>query len=168
MGEYAVLAALRRGPFGVEGINVLASELLAPGEAAFFHGQPFMVSRNHYGLQLYNGDIGLILPDLQADNELRAFFPAETGVRKLLPARLPEHETAFALTVHKSQGSEFAHVVLLLPAESSPVLCRELLYTGITRAVQSVEIWGTKSVFVEAVSSRTRRKSGLVRTLGQR
>jgi len=165
MGESAVLSALRRGPFGVEGINQLAADLLAPREAAFFHGRPVMVSRNHYGLQLYNGDTGLLLRDAEADNELRAFFPAEGGVRKLLPARLPEHETAFALTVHKSQGSEFAHVVLILPAESSPVLCRELVYTGITRAVQSVEIWGTKEVFVAAVSSPTRRKSGLVRAL---
>ncbi|MBU4263908.1 MAG: exodeoxyribonuclease V subunit alpha [Proteobacteria bacterium] len=167
MGEFAVLAALRRGPFGVEGINRLASDLLAPPDALYFHGRPIMVRRNHYGLQLYNGDTGLILPDAEADDELRVFFPAESGVRKLLPARLPEHETAFALTVHKSQGSEFDHVVLILPAESSPVLSRELVYTGITRAVQSVEIWGTKSVFVEAVSSRTSRKSGLVRALVQ-
>jgi exodeoxyribonuclease V alpha subunit len=165
MGESAVLSALRRGACGVEGINLLASELLAPRDALYFHGRPIMVSRNHYGLQLYNGDTGLILYDPETDNDLRAFFPAEMGVRKLLPARLPEHETAFALTVHKSQGSEFAHVVLILPTESSPVLCRELVYTGITRAVQSVEIWGTKGVFVEAVSSRTRRKSGLVRAL---
>jgi exodeoxyribonuclease V alpha subunit len=91
----------------------------------------------------------------------------EGGVRKLLPARLPEHETAFSLTVHKSQGSEFDQVVLILPDESSPVLSRELLYTGITRAVKSVEIWGAKNVFVEAVSSRTRRKSGLVRALAE-
>ncbi|MEW6290904.1 MAG: exodeoxyribonuclease V subunit alpha [Thermodesulfobacteriota bacterium] len=165
MGESAVLSALRRGALGVEGVNQLASELLAPQGGAHFHGRPVMISRNHYGLQLYNGDTGLLLRDPQADNELRAFFPAEGGMRKLLPARLPEHETAFALTVHKSQGSEFAHVVLILPAESSPVLCRELVYTGITRAVQSVEIWGAKDVFVEAVHSRTRRKSGLVRAL---
>jgi exodeoxyribonuclease V alpha subunit len=167
LGEFAVLSALRRGACGVEAINRLASDLLAPRDALSFQGRPIMVSRNHYGLQLYNGDTGLILPDPQADDELRVFFPMEGGVRKLLPARLPEHETAFALTVHKSQGSEFDQVVLILPAESSPVLSRELLYTGITRAVKSVEIWGAKNVFVESVSSRTRRKSGLVRALVQ-
>ncbi|MEW6521055.1 MAG: exodeoxyribonuclease V subunit alpha [Thermodesulfobacteriota bacterium] len=165
MGEFAVLAALRRGACGVEAINRLASELLAPRDALAFPGRPVMISRNHYGLQLYNGDTGLILPDQEADSEPRVFFPSEDGVRKLLPARLPEHETAFALTVHKSQGSEFDRVVLLLPAEPSPVLSRELLYTGITRAVKSVEICGSRKVFVEAVGSRIRRRSGLVRAL---
>jgi exodeoxyribonuclease V alpha subunit len=168
MGEFAVLSALRRGPWGVENINLLATELFAPPGSVYFHGYPVMVSRNQYELQLYNGDTGLILRDPEADNELRAFFPGTTGMRRLLPARLPDHETAFAVTVHKSQGSEFDHVLLILPRESSPVLCRELIYTAVTRAVRSVEVWGDKKIFMEAVGSPTRRRSGLVKALSDK
>ncbi|MBI4793271.1 MAG: exodeoxyribonuclease V subunit alpha [Deltaproteobacteria bacterium] len=165
MGEFAVLSALRGGPFGVEQINLQAAEMLSPSGGGHFHGRPVMVTSNDYGLQLYNGDTGLILQDGQAAGQLRAFFPAGSGVRRLLPARLPAHETAFAVTVHKSQGSEFAHVLLILPAGSSPVLCRELVYTGITRATRSVEVWGDRNTFLEAIKSPTRRRSGLVKAL---
>ena len=93
-----------------------------------------MITRNDYNLKLFNGDIGIILPDADS-GEPRAFFPGpDNTVRKFLPLRLPEHETAYALTVHKSQGSEFDRVLLVLPDRESPVLSRELLYTGITRA----------------------------------
>ncbi|MBI5559073.1 MAG: exodeoxyribonuclease V subunit alpha [Deltaproteobacteria bacterium] len=165
MAEFAVLSALRRGPWGVENINLLATELFAPPGSVYFHGYPVMVSRNQYELQLYNGDTGLIVRDPEADDELRAFFPGATGIRRLLPARLPGHETAFAVTVHKSQGSEFDHVLLILPRESSPVLSRELIYTAVTRAVKSVEVWGDEKIFMDAVGSPTRRKSGLVKAL---
>lgn len=165
MGDFAVLSARRGGPFGVEHINRLATEMLSPSGSAHFHGRPVMITSNDYDLQLYNGDAGLILQDGQAGGQLRAFFPAGTGVRRLLPARLPAHDPAFAVTVHKSQGSEFAHVLLILPAGSSPVLCRELLYTGITRAIRSVEVWGDRNLFLEAIKSPTMRRSGLVKAL---
>ena len=165
MGEFAVLTALRRGPFGAEGVNRVAGrEINCEGEKNF-HGRPVMVSCNQYAMQLYNGDTGLIMRDLDGDGDLRAHFADGDGVRKILCARLPEHETAFAMTIHKSQGSEFDHVIIVLPPEISPVLCRELIYTGLTRAVKSVEVWGSKDVFVKAVESRIRRRSGLVNGL---
>jgi exodeoxyribonuclease V alpha subunit len=103
-----------------------------------------------------------VLRDKEANNELRAFFPAADGtLRKFHPLRLPEHETVYAMTIHKSQGSEFDKVLLILPDREFPVLTRELLYTGITRAKESVKIWGNQDVFRTAVCRRTERSSGL-------
>ena len=120
-----------------------------------------MITRNDYNLKLFNGDIGVILPDADS-GEPRAFFPGpDNEVRKFLPLRLPEHQTAYALTVHKSQGSEFDRVLLVLPDRESPVLSRELLYTGITRARKGVELWFEEKVFRAALSRRVRRTSGL-------
>jgi exodeoxyribonuclease V alpha subunit len=121
-----------------------------------------MITRNDYNLRLFNGDVGVILPDYGQCNELRAFFrDAEGNIRKLPPVMLPEHETVFAMTVHKSQGSEFESILLILPDKDSPVLTRELIYTGMTRAKKSVEIWGTEGIFRTAVSRRIMRTSGL-------
>ncbi len=165
LGEFVILTALRKGPFGAESINATFGGIDADRHSVgHFHGRPVLVSRNQYSLRLYNGDVGLLLRDGK-DGDLRVFFQQGTGVRKLLPARLPQHETAFALTVHKSQGSEFDHVVLVLPPEASPVLCRELIYTGVTRAAKSVEIWGNRNVFMDAVAVKTKRRSGLVKAL---
>ena len=106
--------------------------------------------------------MGILLPDAEAGNDLRAFFPATDGTfRKLHPLRLPEHETVYAMTVHKSQGSEFDNALLILPDKDYPVLSRELLYTGITRARKGIEIWGAENVFRAAVSRRIERTSGL-------
>jgi exodeoxyribonuclease V alpha subunit len=121
-----------------------------------------MITRNDYNLKLFNGDVGVILPDRGQGNELRAFFRDAGGnIRRLPPVMLPEHETVFAMTVHKSQGSEFTSVLLILPDNDSPVLTRELIYTGITRAKKNVEIWGSEGVFRAAVSRRIMRTSGL-------
>jgi exodeoxyribonuclease V alpha subunit len=117
---------------------------------------------NDYHLKLFNGDIGIVLPDTENGGNPRVWFPApEGGIRNVSPVRLPAHETVFAMTVHKSQGSEFDRVVMLLPDHDSEALTRELIYTGITRAKNVVEIWGDEAVFVEAVSRRIDRKSGL-------
>ena len=86
-------------------------------------------------MRLFNGDVGIVLPDPEAGKELRVFFPAPDGsLRKFHPLRLPEHETVYAMTVHKSQGSEFDEVLFMLPDRPSPVLTRELIYTGMIRA----------------------------------
>ena len=130
---------MQQGPFGVENLNAIAEEVLADtGLLAprrdWYRGQPIMVTQNDYNLSLFNGDSGIVLPDPSADGELRAFFlSAEGKPRRFLPSRLPVHETAFAITVHKSQGSEFGKVLLILPQNDSPILTRELLYTGLTR-----------------------------------
>jgi exodeoxyribonuclease V alpha subunit len=126
-----------------------------------------MITRNDYNLKLFNGDIGIILPEKDS-GEPRAFFPGpDNALRQFLPLRLPEHETAYALTVHKSQGSEFDRVLLVLPDRESPVLSRELLYTGLTRARKSVELWFEEAVFSAALARRVSRTSGLRDAFGQ-
>jgi len=120
-----------------------------------------LVTENDYNHKLFNGDTGIMLPDPETGN-LRAFFAAPDGtVRAIPPEFLPKHETAFAMTVHKSQGSEFDRVLMVLPPEDSVLLTRELIYTGITRAKQSVTIWSDAAVFSAAVKRRTERRSGL-------
>ena len=164
---FRILVAVRRGPCGVGAINrfvenILAeSGLLKPRANRIYHGRPIMVTRNDYSLRLFNGDTGIILFDEQ-EERLLAFFRGTDGTfRRLPPARLPEHETAFAMTVHKSQGSEYDHVALVLPERESGIVCRELLYTAITRARKSAVVFAEEKTFVRAVKSRTRRMSGL-------
>jgi len=165
--RFRILCALRKGPYGVVALNVLAEKTLkAEGlirpAGEWYAGRPVLITRNDYHLRLFNGDVGIALPDHEADHDLRVFFPAPNGTfRKIHPIRLPEHETVYAMTVHKSQGSEFDKLLLLLPDRDAPVLTRELLYTGITRAKEAVEIWATEAVFRTAVSRRIERTSGL-------
>jgi len=115
-----------------------------------------------FGDWLFNGDLGVAWPDAEAGGALRVFTRGSDGaLRRFAPARLPAHETAFAATVHKSQGSEADRVVLILPHEPSAVMTRELIYTGITRARSRVEVWGTRDAFEAAVARRLIRSSGL-------
>lgn len=165
--RFRILCALRKGPFGVSALNslveqALKKEKLIDPDRPWYRGRPVLITRNDYNLELFNGDIGIILPDPASNHELRAFFMSSSrALRKFLPARLPEHETVYAMTVHKSQGSEFDRVLLLLPDRDTPVLTRELIYTGITRARQGVEVWGRDAVFLKGVGRRTLRASGL-------
>lgn len=163
--RFRVLGAHRRGPWGVETMNRTVGEAVAAGplgsrEAEWYAGRPVLVTQNDYTLGLFNGDVGLTLPD--ADGRLRVCFEAAGGrIRRLSPARLPAHETTWAMTVHKSQGSEFDHVLLALPDVDSPLVTRELLYTAITRARERVEIWGDEVVLLAGVERRLERSSGL-------
>jgi exodeoxyribonuclease V alpha subunit len=162
-GGFRVLCAVREGPFGVTGLNrliekILAKKGLVSPSGLHYHGRPVLVTANDYTTNLFNGDIGMVLRD--DDGELRCFFPGQS-VRKISVTRLPEHETAYAMTVHKSQGSEFDRVLLLLPPKDSPVLTRELVYTGVTRAMTSLELWTTPEIFSLAAGRRTERTSGL-------
>jgi exodeoxyribonuclease V alpha subunit len=169
-GRFRILCALRHGPCGVEAVNqaamniLMRAHLISPNQR-WYQGRPVLITENDYQMRLFNGDIGIVLQDQEtkdASPEKRVFFPTEAGeFRKILPLRLPEHDTVYAMTVHKSQGSEFERVLLLLPPVSSDVLTRELIYTGITRAKKGTEIWGAREVFLEAVSRRTARTSGL-------
>ncbi|HPD61538.1 MAG TPA: exodeoxyribonuclease V subunit alpha [Thermodesulfobacteriota bacterium] len=165
--QHRILCALREGPYGVRYLNFIVEQLLrrekliSPHQK-WYSGRPIMVTRNDYSLGLFNGDVGIVLPDGGNSNELRAFFPTSDGnMRKLALLRLPEHETVYALTIHKSQGSEFDEVLIILPDTPGPLLTRELIYTAITRAKKRVEIWGKEAVFQFAVSSRIERTSGL-------
>jgi len=167
LAQFRILCAVREGAFGVANLNRLTETALARAGlitlgARHYQGQPIMILRNDYNLRLFNGDIGLILPDETADGALRAFFRAADGqLRRLQPARLPEHETAWAITVHKSQGSEFDRLLFILPDEDRPLLTRELIYTAITRARSGVEIWHRPAVLKAAIARRTLRMSGL-------
>jgi exodeoxyribonuclease V alpha subunit len=165
--EFRVLCARRSGRFGATAVNGTIEELLdekrlADTRDTWYAGRPIMITRNDYNLRLFNGDIGITLPDAEAGGRLKVFFfGGSEGLRRIVPARLPEHETAYAMTVHKSQGSEFCDVLLVLPNELSPVMSRELIYTGVTRAMRRVELWGTEAVFTDAVKQRLTRASAL-------
>jgi exodeoxyribonuclease V alpha subunit len=126
-----------------------------------------MVTRNDYGTGVFNGDIGLTLPDPLRPGSLRVYFSEGPAIRSVLATRLRNVETAFAMTVHKSQGSEFAHTVMVLPSAASAVLARGLVYTGITRARTHFTLaTPVAAVLDEAVSVRTQRASGLRAQLG--
>ncbi len=167
--RFRVLCALREGPRGVEVTNAKLLQLLLPGaaRASMRLGQPVMVLRNEPLLGLFNGDVGLLLPD--AAGALGAvFLGPEGGAPRWLPlARLPAHETAFAMTVHKAQGSEFDEVMLMLPARPSRVLGRELLYTALTRARHRVTVVAPAAVLADAAATPTRRRSGLQARLAE-
>lgn len=163
--QFRILTPVNNGPFGVEGLNTMVKKALnIPEYTTRFAGRPIMVLHNDYGLNLMNGDVGVMLKD--RDNAFRAWFPAQNNaVRSFPPAFLPEHITAFAMTVHKSQGSEFDNVLMVLPENDNPVITRELLYTGITRAKARVEVWATPTVFSAGVLRQTQRTSGLRKRL---
>jgi exodeoxyribonuclease V alpha subunit len=125
-----------------------------------------MVLRNDYVLKLFNGDIGIVMPD--DSGALMVFFPeGDAGFRAVAPVRLPAHETAFAMTVHKSQGSEFDQVLVLLPADHNPVLTRELVYTAVTRARLRVTLVCGAAILEKAIQTPTRRRSGLPARFGE-
>jgi exodeoxyribonuclease V alpha subunit len=165
--QFRILCAVREGPYGLVALNravegILRERGLITSGSPWYRGRPVMITKNDYNLRLFNGDVGVVLPDAAASGQLRVFFLApEGGMRKLHPLVLPEHETVYALTVHKSQGSEFDRVLLILPDTESRVLTRELIYTGISRARARVDIWGNEAVFRNAVSRRIERTSGL-------
>ena len=164
---FRILCAVRHGPFGVLQLNGMIEQALAQAgllheSDRWYRGRPVLVTRNDYNTRLFNGDTGIVWPDPAGEDEKRVFFPSADGeVRRVLPSRLPVHETGFALTVHKSQGSEFARVLLILPEDDLPLLTRELLYTGLTRAREHVEIWASETVLRSAISRRVTRSSGL-------
>jgi exodeoxyribonuclease V alpha subunit len=168
--DFRILCARRTGLLGVVGVNRLIEEALEERRvigtrSPWYPGRPVMITRNDYNLRVFNGDVGIALPDPQAEGQLKIFFPAGAegarGVRKIAPARLPDHETAYAMTIHKSQGSEFGRVLMVLPSEPSPIMSRELVYTGITRAAKCVDIWGNEETFSGAVAKRLSRSGGL-------
>ncbi|TNF35230.1 MAG: exodeoxyribonuclease V subunit alpha, partial [Deltaproteobacteria bacterium] len=170
LGRFQVLAAHRRGRFGAATLNqVIERWLAAAGEIALhdvaYAGRPIVVTVNDRGLQLFNGDTGVILPD--GEGMLRAYLPdtRDGGIRSLTPAQLPPHETFYATTVHKGQGSGYDEVVVILPSEPSPVVTRELLYTAVTRARRAVTLVGSEEVIRHAVASRIVRASGLADVL---
>jgi exodeoxyribonuclease V alpha subunit len=171
LSAFRFLCAHRRGPWGVEGINAWVQALLheegilQDATSDWFEGRPILVTENDYALELFNGDIGVIGRD-ESSQQLTAAFPGHgNAIRRLPPAQLPAHETVFAMSVHKSQGSELDEVALILPEQSSPVLTRELIYTAITRARSRVVIFGSRAVLTKAIETPVQRTSGLSQLL---
>ena len=176
-GRFQLLCALRHGPAGVSGLNarieaILKKHHLIDLAGPWYAGRPVIVTRNDYTLGLMNGDIGITLPcpveqagSGQRVWGLRVAFPtheANAPVRWVLPSRLHAVDTVYALTVHKSQGSEFDQVCLVLPDQTQAVLTRELLYTGITRARERFTLVEAADGLLEAALSRPSvRASGL-------
>jgi len=170
LGRCRILCALREGPAGVEGINRLAEGLFRrnhtiPPHERLYRGMPLLVLRNDYDLGLFNGDTGVLWPDDRGT--LQAWLPlAEGGLRPVGLARLPAWQTSYALTVHKAQGSEFDRVLCILPQEDAPILSRELLYTGITRAREHLTLCCRQELLHRIVQRRVVRYSGLGAKLG--
>jgi exodeoxyribonuclease V alpha subunit len=165
LNDFRILCALRDGPQGVVHLNRVAEQVLSAAglispTGPFYHGRPVLILRNDSSTRLFNGDLGILLRDELG--ELRAWFPGENNeIRSLAPSQLPEHETAFAMTVHKSQGSEFASALVILPEIETPILSREHLYTAITRAKSHIQLWWTEASLAAALRRRVTRWSGL-------
>ena len=165
-----LLTALREGPQGARGLNTRIEAALSGRRIgtppAWFPGRLLLITENSYRHGLFNGDVGICMPD--ASGTPLAWFPGEgsEGVRAFHPAALPAHESAFAMTVHKAQGSEFDEVWLQLPRSDSRVLSRELIYTGLTRARSALHIAGTAEVIAMALARHAGRVSGLGWRLG--
>ncbi len=180
LSKFRVLCATRQGEQGVEQVNELIKSYLGKNNSpyqqsqqALYHGQPIMINENDYRLGLYNGDIGIIwrVLDQEGNEHLMACFESDEAIRQILPSRLPKFESVYAMTIHKTQGSEFGHVAMVISATQtdqnakqdtgSKLLSRELLYTGITRAKRKLTIAANQKVWRQGVTAQVQRHSGL-------
>lgn len=170
--QFRLLCALRDGPYGVQGLNKVIENGLEQHNTIPFKkqdiwyiGRPIMILKNNFSLGLFNGDIGITLFNNE-DNKLKVYFQLPNGeIKGFSPFRLPEHETTYAMTIHKSQGSEFEHVSIILPNEYSPILTRSLLYTAVTRARKQVTLFASQPILDKTIKSQTIRQSGLANLL---
>jgi exodeoxyribonuclease V alpha subunit len=168
LDAFRVLCAHRRGPYGVATWNAtieswLATELEHYAEDAWYVGRPLLVTQNDYGLRLFNGDTGVIVA--RGDGRKSAVFERQGGLVEISPTRLDTVDTVYALTIHKSQGSQVDAVAVLLPDPSSRILTRELLYTAVTRARKEMIVCGTESAILAALVRPVAHASGLARRL---
>ncbi len=162
-----LLCAVRKGDFGTEKNNQNIENLLTKQQkitpshqAIWYSGRPIMITRNDYGLGLHNGDIGITM--LDTDGSMKVYFEMQDGtVKGFLTSRIPDHELAYCMTTHKSQGSEFEHTYILMPPNQTQVSTRELIYTGITRAKKKLSLFLTKESFINSIKTKTLRNSGL-------
>ena len=164
-----ILCALREGAFGAGGMNATVTRLLAErhgfdAEREWYHGRPVIIRRNDYARDLYNGDVGIALEGAEG---LRVWFEVRDRggnpeLRDLSVRTLPEHETAWAITIHRSQGSEYGDVAVVLPPDpANRVLSRELLYTAVSRAMRGAEVWASSDALRAATQRAVRRRGGL-------
>ncbi|MGE4518237.1 MAG: exodeoxyribonuclease V subunit alpha [Desulfobacteraceae bacterium] len=162
--EFMILSPLNDGDFGVSGINLIIENHLCDkkglNEKNWYNGKPVIITKNDYANNLFNGDTGICLEDENGENKV-FFQSSDSGYKIFHPMRLNSCQTVFSMTVHKSQGSEFDHVLIVLPDRDSGVLTRELIYTAVTRARKKVIFMGKKSVFKESIKRTVSRSSGL-------
>ncbi len=171
LDAFRVLCAHRRGRLGVAGLNAAVEELLSAEVQGFepseehYLGQPILIRRNDYAVRRFNGDVGVVVERAAVAGQpsLQVAFPgtSDEPVEYLAPSRLPEHQTVFATTIHKSQGSQFDHALIMLPSRPSPILTRELIYTGVTRAARHVTVVGDRRILADALARTVQRASGL-------
>jgi len=159
------LTALRASALGVEELNREIALALRVEKLLWFRqeddwyiGKPIMIAENDHNVKLYNGDIGLCLA------KGKVWF----GNREVSTSRIPAHEPAFMMTIHKSQGSEFEHTVMVLPTEPNPVLSRELVFTGVTRAKNHLTVFANEKIWQSAVRNTVKRQSGLGKLLQEK
>ncbi len=168
--RFQILCSNRHGEHGVIEINKLIEKSLhlqnlIQLSGQWYIGRPIMVTKNNTEMQLYNGDFGICLVDDES-KKLCVFFQRPDGkIKKILPARAPAHETAFAMTIHKSQGSEFDECLCILPDKPNPVLSKELIYTAITRAKTKLKVLSNQAIFYQALNQKVDRHSGLYEKL---
>ena len=162
LSRFRILCSINSGPFGVDEINKTIEKTLFPetATATFYTGRAIMITKNDYSLNLFNGDIGVIIKE---GGEFKAYFrgAGEEGFISYNPSALDEYTTAFAISIHKSQGSEFDKVFMILPPEQNRILTKELLYTGITRAKKECTVIASKKIFTTAAKTKIIRRSGL-------
>jgi exodeoxyribonuclease V alpha subunit len=179
LNRFRILCAVNQGRLGVETLNALATAVLAGHEkkrffggvrSEWYHGRPILITANDYGLGLFNGDVGIaMMGEVEEEKMCHVYFQSGPSreTQRFSTSRLSHHQAVYAMTVHKSQGSEFDEVLLVLPEKDNPLLTRELLYTAITRARQKLSILASDSVIRNAVSRRIERASGLRDALWQ-
>lgn len=169
--SFRILCAVREGRYGVSNINAMISayvkaQLAIPSHQEWYIGRPVMIRQNNYSIGLFNGDIGIVLPN--ENNALVLYFPSSNGeFRTISPGKLPDYETAFAMTIHKSQGSEFDSTMILIPHQHSPIITKELLYTAVTRAKKQVLLFCNESVLEKGIQKSVRKPSGLMDRIQQ-
>ncbi|HMR73771.1 MAG TPA: ATP-binding domain-containing protein, partial [Polyangiaceae bacterium] len=171
LSRFRVLCAHRRGPLGVDAVNrhietVLQKRGLLPSAAGrtqqYYVGRPLLITKNDAATRLFNGDIGVVVQGVAG---VSVAFASETGLRMIPPARLPAHESVFAMSIHKSQGSEVDSALVVLPDADSPLCTRELLYTAVTRVRDQVVLFGSATAVRTGIERRVARASGLVARL---
>ena len=167
--DYQMLTPMREGDFSVHALNQLIMDKLNPSGSLFYHGKPIIISRNDYNLKLFNGDVGICLKN-DDDSYIVIFKDEGDRVKTYLASRLPAHEACYAMTVHKSQGSEFNHVGVVIPPSDNrhrqEILSRELIYTAITRAKSLVTLFSTAKSLAAAIDRRNHRLTGLAEFIG--
>jgi exodeoxyribonuclease V alpha subunit len=173
LNRFRVLCAVNQGELGVDTINAKAAAVLTAEEnnraaggfkSEWYHGRPILITANDHNLGLFNGDVGIAMVlETANDKTCHVYFRGglAEALQRFSPSRLPRHQDVYAMTIHKSQGSEFDEVLLVLPGKDNPLITRELLYTGITRAKRNLSILASESVIRNAVSRRIERASGL-------